>query len=246
MTKSPSYQFLNKDCIEAIDVDNFRTTKPYPWINPQGILTDIGYQTLLDSMLPVDRLVPCFDKQRTYNQASHNRYLLGYAPGMELPPAWQAFIDELCGDVYRDFVRNLLGEYDVRFQFHWYYTPNGCSISPHCDAFSKIGTHIFYLNTEQDWNHEWGGETLILDDNGKFNERSNPDFDDFESSYSAKTINNRSLIFGKSGNSWHGVKPINCPDDSLRKIFSVTYKRVKLKKRFPRRIKRLLGFKLKD
>ena len=49
--------------------------------------------------------------------------------------------------------------------------------SPHCDAVWKLGSHIFYFN--EDWNPGWGGETLVLDDGGRFSRRSAPDFDDF-------------------------------------------------------------------
>jgi hypothetical protein len=40
-------------------------------------------------------------------------------------------------------------------------------VSPHCDSPKKLGSHIFYLNTKEDWDPSWGGETLILDDGGR-------------------------------------------------------------------------------
>jgi len=33
----------------------------------------------------------------------------------------------------------------------------GCAVSPHCDAVRKLATHIFYFNTEADWDPGWGG-----------------------------------------------------------------------------------------
>ena len=56
----------------------------------------------------------------------------------------------------------------LELTLHWHYTPNGCSVSPHCDAKHKLGSHIFYLNTEKDWKEHWGGETVVLDDEGQF------------------------------------------------------------------------------
>ena len=43
-------QYIDFDRFKAIDPAGFRTTQPYPWINPQGLLTDAGYQRLLDNM----------------------------------------------------------------------------------------------------------------------------------------------------------------------------------------------------
>ena len=36
------------------------------------------------------------------------------------------------------------------------------------------------LQTEDDWQVGWGGETVVLDDNGRFPTDSAPDFDDFD------------------------------------------------------------------
>jgi hypothetical protein len=118
---------------------------------------------------------------------------------MELPAPWETFISELRGPVYRRFICRLLGVSDVRFRFHWHYTPNGGEVTPHCDSKGKIGSQIFYLNTEQDWQREWGGETVVLDDGGKIEPDNAPGFDDFDAQYPAETADNRSLLFGRRG-----------------------------------------------
>ena len=83
-------------------------------------------------------------------------------------------------DAYRAFLRRLLGIERFALRLHWHYTPSGCSVSPHCDARRKLGSHIFYFNTEADWDPRWGGETLLLDDGGRLHRDSSPRFEDFD------------------------------------------------------------------
>jgi hypothetical protein len=142
---------------------------------------------------------------------------------MELSTPWREFVEELCGEDYRRFVCKLLNVSDVRFRFHWHFTPDGGEVTPHCDSKGKIGSQIFYLNTDADWHWDWGGETVVLDDKGRFPAESAPAFEDFDAEYPAETRDNRSLLFGRQGNSWHGVRRINCPEDHYRKVFIVVF-----------------------
>jgi hypothetical protein len=57
-------QYLDFDKFKAIDADEFAATHPYPWINPQGLLTDEGYQSLLDNMPDVS----LFEKKFGYGR----------------------------------------------------------------------------------------------------------------------------------------------------------------------------------
>ena len=98
-------------------------------------------------------------------------------------------------------------------------------MSPHCDSRRKLGSHIFYFNTAQDWNPAWGGETLLLDDGGSFNRKSAPHFDDFRHVTVAEALDNRSLLFARTGHSWHGVREIKCPEGQLRKVFIIVINR---------------------
>ena len=45
----------------------------------------------------------------------------------------------------------------INFRFHWHYTPNGCSVSPHTDSVREHGSQLFYFNSEDDWDPAWGG-----------------------------------------------------------------------------------------
>ena len=53
-------------------------------------------------------------------------------------------------------------------------------------------------------------------------------------------MDNRSLIFGRKGNSWHGVRDIHCPESALRKVFIVVFQDVNPRKMLLKRAKRLV------
>lgn len=217
--------YLSTDTLQQIDAERFRAARPYPWLNPEGLLTEAGHRRLLDALPDVSLFQPVFGRPRKHGQQSHDRYSLEWREDLPVSADWRAFIGELQGAGYRAFLRRMIGHDDFDLRFHWHYTPNGCSVSPHCDAPWKLGSHIFYFNTEQDWSPDWGGETLVLDDNGRFSSRSAPAFEDFDRALASESLGNRSLLFIRNGNSWHGVRPIHCPEDRLRKVFIVVINR---------------------
>lgn len=211
-------QYLNPAVLDAIDPVEFDAQQPYPWINPRSFIRDEKFRELLHTMPAISQFRAFFGKQRKHGQASHDRYTLDYEDGMQLAPAWQRLVDELRGESYRKFVCSMLNVSHVRFRFHWHFTPNGGEVSPHCDSKGKIGSQIFYLNSEDDWRWDWGGETVVLDDGGKIGPENAPAFEDFVAEYPAETRDNRSLIFGRRGNSWHGVRV-----STARKITTARY-----------------------
>jgi hypothetical protein len=217
--------YLDIERLSAIDSVAFRSREPYPWSNPYGLLTEEGYRRLLETLPDVTLFTSRFGGQRKYGQQSHDRFTLEYHDELVVAEPWKEFVAELQGKDYRDFISRLLGSRSFELFFHWHYTPHGCSVSPHCDAKRKLGSHIFYFNTIQDWNPEWGGETLILDDGGRLPYKSAPRFEDFESITAAETLGNRSLLFARKEHSWHGVREIQCPEGCLRKVFIVVINR---------------------
>ncbi len=222
MTTSAT-RFLNLEVMNSIDPQEFQSTLPFPHVNPQGFIKDDAFRELLDNLPKLETFTPSFGVKRKSGQACHDRYILDYEEGVELPAPWQAFVDEILSDTYRSFVCRLLGVSKVRFRLHWHYTPRGAEVGPHVDSKVKIGSQIFYLNSEQDWDPAWGGETVVLDDHGRFPTYSNPKFEDFDEQYPAKTMNNRSFVFGRKGDSWHGVKRIDCPEGAHRKVLIVVF-----------------------
>src|SRR3546814_10913506 len=117
----------------------------------------------------------------------------------------------------------MFGCRNFKLRMHWHYTPAGKSVSPHCDSFNKIGSQIFYFSTPEDWDSSWGGETVILDDQGKFPYRSAPKWEDFAGATPADTTGNRSLLFARKPHSGHGVRAIECPPGKLRKVLILVF-----------------------
>ena len=217
--------YLNFERLNEIDPIAFQSRKPYPWINPEGLLTEDGSRGLKETLPEVSEFKEYFGASRKFGQQSHDRYALEYGADCRLSPPWQAFIAELQSPAYRKALERLYGAKGFDMWFHWHYTPNGCSVSPHCDSKHKLGSHLFYFNTEEDWDPAWGGDTLILDDGGRLHRKSGPKFEDFDSAVAAEAMGNRSLIFQSTGNSWHGVRAVRCPEGRLRKVFIVVINR---------------------
>lgn len=213
--------YLDFALLDSLDAERFRATKPYPWVNPTGCLTSEGFQALHATLPPVERFTHIFGKERSHGQQSHDRFALEYDETLELAAPWRDFIAELESERYTRFLRRMIGRGNLSISFHWHYTPNGCSVSPHCDAMHKLGSHIFYFNTADDWDPAWGGETLVLDDRGRFDPKSAPAFEDFDTLAASNSLGNSSLLFVRGESSWHGVREIRCPPDRYRKVFIV-------------------------
>jgi hypothetical protein len=221
MSQTQSMRYLDADRLDAVDAAAFQSRRPYPWVNPAGLLTAEGYRRLYDTLPDVARFTPMFGVTRKHGQQSHDRYSLEYRRDLDLEAPWREFIRELYGPTYRRFLCRMLNRRFFSLRLHWHYTPNGCSISPHCDSKTKFGSHIFYFNTPADWDPAWGGQTMILDDGGRFSPKSAPRFEDFESAITAETLGNRSLLFARGAQSWHGMRDIHCPEHAMRRVFIV-------------------------
>lgn len=230
-------KYLDPAALDAVDGEAFRARDPYPWANPAGLLTEEGYAELHRNLPDLSLFEPHFGQRRKYGQRPHDRYVLEWEPGLAIPAPWAEFVEELRGPVYRAFLERVLGRRDFWLRFHWHYAPRGASVSPHCDSKHKLGSHLFYFNRSDEWDPTWGGETLILDDGGRFHSDSNPDFGDFDSARGGVCIDNHSLIFLRRGDSWHGVREITCPEGRMRRVFIVVFEKPRLRDR----LKRLLG-----
>lgn len=216
-------KYLDENSLASISAAEFQGAHPYPWLNPEGLLTEAGHQALVRNTPDLCRFRKVFGKPRKHGQASHDRFVLDYEDQLPVDACWHEFIGELSSPAYRDFICRLFGVRGFDMRLHWHYTPTGCSVSPHCDADRKIGSHIFYLNTAEDWREDWGGQTLILNDDGRFNHRNAPSFDDFKQQIAVRSTGNHSLLFARVRHSWHGVQPIRCPAGRYRKAFIVVF-----------------------
>jgi hypothetical protein len=226
--------YLDLERFAAIAPSAYQSQLPYPFVNPEGLLQEASYRKLVENPPPSELFEVIHGKPRAYGQKPHDRLALEYEDGLPLPAPWQEFIDELRSGPYKNMLCRLVGLPDLELRFHWHWAGAGDSVSPHCDARRKIGSHIFYLNTEDDWDSSWGGETLVLDDGGRFKRSSAPEFEDFDRVIHAQASSNRSFIFTRRGNSWHGVREIRCPEGYHRKVFIVVLNKPRLARRLRR------------
>ncbi|HYA76645.1 MAG TPA: 2OG-Fe(II) oxygenase [Burkholderiaceae bacterium] len=212
---------------------DFLARKPFPWSSLQGVIREEGFARLCEELPRSGLFAPQFGVSRGYGQASHDRFALQYHPRLdsELAPSWRDFISELHSEPYLDFVRKTWGvspHERIALSMHWHHAPSGASVSPHTDARRKVGSHIFYFNTPQDWDASWGGQTIVLDDGGKLSPHTAPDMSVLREVAASQILGNQSFIFKRTEHSWHAVKPINCPPDHLRKVFIVVINKVNL------------------
>ena len=152
-------QYLNFDVLESIDSGQYLAQKPYPWISRKYMLSEEGYEALRQNMPDKSLFEQSIGYRRVAGQAPHDRYSLEYREDLLVPEPWQAFIAELRSDRYRDAIARLFDVNNPEFRFHWHYAPRGCSVSPHCDSKREYGSQLFYFNTEEEWDPNWGGQT---------------------------------------------------------------------------------------
>lgn len=215
-------EYLNEASLTESSAEAFQQQHPYPWLKIGKTLTEEGFRRLCENMPDILMFNKDEGVKRAYGQGSHNRYSLHYGPGMQLPKPWADFLEELQGDQYAKFLRKMLAGKSSLLTFEWHYAWQGCSVSPHCDASRKIATHLFYFNQEN-WQPGWGGQTLVLEDQtGKFPTHSAPGFEELKVVASSEPCGNTSMIFGRTPNSWHGVRALNCPEGTMRRLFKVT------------------------
>lgn len=220
---------LNQVPLVQLGSEQFLTRKPFPWIDIPGFLDDKVFEALCRTLPDLSQLTREFGKERGYGQNSHDRWSLQYREGLNISPEWKEFITFLHSKEYEQFIRRLFGlmpNEPIVFTMHWHYAGAGCSVSPHVDASRKLGSHIFYFHTDDEWDKSWGGQTVVLDDGGTMPPHSAPSFDDFKEVAASTITNNHSFIFKRTEHSWHGVRPLTCPSDRLRKVFIVVINRV--------------------
>lgn len=241
---------FNQALITAFNKTDFTHRQPFPWYNFKSLLTEETFSALYTEFPALDFFEKHEGLARNHRQRPHDRYYLAYEETIytkldrqqekgiirheQLSPSWQVFMDALLTDSsYRQFICDLLGVNSFTARYAWHVATAGRSVSPHVDARNKIGTHIFYFNTSQDWKSEWGGSTLILGE--KNCERMNPEISDFGTVEAVEVMDNRSFLFKNQPEAWHAVDTISCPPETHRRIFNVIFE-------LPKRDK--LGLKL--
>jgi hypothetical protein len=103
---------------------------------------------------------------------------------------------------------------------------NGGQVVPHTDATRKLITLVVSMVRENDWNSAYGGGT---DANRPKNPRlnynygnSHAEFEDMEVIDTFEFMPNQAVLFVKTFNSWHSVRPMTGTNsDALRKTLTI-------------------------
>ena len=230
--------FINSALLKDFELDRFKKNEPFPWFNFQSFLTPAAFYDLYSTFPSLDLFEKHTNLSRNYGQRPHNRYYLAYEKSIyktsdqpyeqgvvrheELSLPWQQFIEELKkSQIYNNFIKDALEAQNYYVRYAWHLGHSGSEVSPHRDSPTKIGTHIFYFNTSDDWNMTWGGSTLVLGD--KLTDANDPDFSDFTEIVTSQISDNHSFLFKNTSNAWHGVKPLTCPEGKYRRLFNVIF-----------------------
>lgn len=238
---------LNERKLEEI-VENkkeFYKTKPYPHINPQGLINEKYFKLLRDNDPYIEsksEFRGIRDNEREFIfdfKASERKQKLN---GVYFPDIWMEFLDELDSNIYKDFISNLLDVPQNKYYllFSWSYRHKH-SHNIHPDSEKKLATHLFYFLDETNWDESYGGQTSIFKKRiipKKPDDKIIKNLEDFKDEraflgMSKKELyfyqfvknpiimGNRSLLFKRSMKSFHGVFPYDTTlnGGAIRKVF---------------------------
>lgn len=112
----------------------------------------------------------------------------------------------------------------TRFEFSALPASNG-SIKPHTDAPNKLITLVLTITDSDSWDKKWGGGTEMnkpKDTSKNFNFLNDQlDFDEVQPLNCFDFNPNQCLLFVKTFNSWHCVRPMTGPEGVLRKTLTI-------------------------
>jgi len=117
---------------------------------------------------------------------------------------------------------------NARFEFS-IVPGDGGYLKPHTDAPHKLITLVISMIGEHEWSPEYGGGTDVnraLDVRNAYNHISRSlEFSDVEILHTYPFVPNHCLIFVKTFNSLHSVRPIRAPSGALRKSLTINIER---------------------
>lgn len=103
---------------------------------------------------------------------------------------------------------------------------NGGMVPPHTDARCKLVTFVISMLYEGEWYPEWGAGTGLnrpRDERLNYNQvNRHAEFDEMDVIDTFEFTPNQAVMFAKTFNSWHSVRPITGVDPSvLRKTLII-------------------------
>jgi hypothetical protein len=224
--------FIDYDRFEALVETAAKWRHDLPWYAVPQLLHEEKFQQLYEEFPDLSLFEEHKDLPREHNQRGHNRFYLAYEKSIyhahmdsgvakrpELPAVWQAFMTELEEARYTSLTAKFVGRTDFYFRYAWHIGVTGSEVPPHLDSDAKLGTHMFYFNTMEDWDPAWGGSPVLL--LGITTAANNPEWADFALHHEDENRGNRSLLFRNTPVMWHGYKPLRSPPGHLRRSFNV-------------------------
>lgn len=166
-----------------------------------------------------------------------------------VPEPWRQWIDFIysdrflddCGNWSRDFLtpyrktardpsllkrlgnRPAIRDWNVDLNCEFSMLGRDTLLPPHTDSTDKILTFMLYF-PQDNWRADWGGGTQVyrpLDEKYNSNwSNSRLPRNRTELVFDSEFRPNRLFFFAKSANSWHGVEPIECPTELVRRSFN--------------------------
>lgn len=221
---------IDYETLEKHGPREFKAALPFPWFGLKDFLTPTAFRELYGTFPSLDLFEMHRGRPRVHGQRPHDRYYLaldqsiygnsGTVRRRQLSRVWRDFVAELEeSERYHAWLRDLLDVPTWEMRFAWHVGVRGDEVTPHADGEAKIGTHILYFNTSEDWQPAWGGQTLLLSD--KRTAAMNPEFKDFGATVETEMVDNRSLLFKNGPAAWHGVRPLQCPAGHHRRLFNI-------------------------
>lgn len=109
--------------------------------------------------------------------------------------------------------------YSARFEFSMLPAAGG-SVLPHTDNPEKLITIVISMVGDGEWSSDFGGGTDVLQPNDEklsFDHLNNhhPDYSEMEVLRTYPFLPNQAVVFAKTFNSWHGVRPMTGPNTGL-------------------------------
>lgn len=232
-----SNTFIDYDLLAKFSCEDFLKIKPYPHFNFHRVIREEKFQALKKTFPKVELFEKHVGLARPGNQRPHDRLYLAYgdtiykqvkrdgpktgvATPSDISQDWVNFIEELKNEPrYQRFLFGTMDRAKVSTRFAWHLGFSSSEVSPHIDAMEKLGSHLFYFNTDDDWKAEWGGQTVVL--GGQKVDRQNPEFEEFATQNQSNILNNHSFLFKNTPTAWHGVRALTCPQGYYRQLFTV-------------------------
>lgn len=116
------------------------------------------------------------------------------------------------------------GQFPVAVTCEFSRLGRGSSVPPHTDSTAKLFSLLVYFAPD-DWKKEYGGGTDFYSTR---NPKWQSNWYNYQTGFSAvntveswEYVPNRAVFFVKNENSWHGVRPLECPADMSRNSFLV-------------------------